>query len=276
VKNAEGQDLGDVEDFVIDVPNGRLVYTVLSFGGLAGIGEKYVAVPTSVVNLQPRNNVAVLNATRQTLESVAFKPSEFPDLSSREYTQRIYQTFQAEPYGAPLGFISPEQRAAGEKAWGPESSFARSSNASNTKTVKGTVQTLGIFQPEGAAPGMTLGLRLRIKTAEGNLQTVYTGPIWYVEQQNFFLMPGDEITITGAETKVWPRTVLVASEIRRANQPLPLRDKSGKPVWKAELQGPQAGQRMAPQEPRPGAMTQPGTTPPPSRPPRGQTRPQPE
>jgi sporulation protein YlmC with PRC-barrel domain len=270
VKNAEGQDLGDIEDFVIDVPNGQLVYTVISFGGVAGIGERYAAVPARVVNLQPRNNMAVLNATRQNLESVAFKPSEFPDMSSREYTQRIYQMFHAEPYGAPLGYIpSEEQRAASEKAWGPEGSFGKNFNASNVKTIKGTVQTLGVFQPEGAAPGISSGLRLRVKTEDGNLVTVYAGPIWYAEQQNFFLMPGDEIAVTGAETKTGPRNVIVASELRKGSQALQLRDKSGKPLWRLESRGMPPGQRVSPQEPRPG-------TTPPGRPQRGQTRPQPQ
>jgi hypothetical protein len=37
--------VGKIEDFVMDVETGRIAYTVLSFGGFLGMGEKLFAVP---------------------------------------------------------------------------------------------------------------------------------------------------------------------------------------------------------------------------------------
>ena len=60
---------------------------------------------------------------------------------------------------------------------------------------------------------------------------VYAGPRWYAEQKNFFITPGDEITVTGSESTIRSRTVILASELKKGNQTLELRDKSGKPMW---------------------------------------------
>ena len=235
VKNSENQDLGDIEDFAVRVADGRIAYHILAFGGVAGIGEKYAAVPANAVQFQPQNHVAMLNATKQTLDSVAFKSDEFPDLSSPQYMQRLSQAFPAVPSGSALGYISPQspgaQQAASDKAWGASGQYTKSFNPSTVKTVKGTIQSVGSFLPEGATAGVPGGLRLRVKTSDGNLMTVYAGPSSYAEQKNFFVMPGDEISITGSESRIGQRPVIVASELKKGDQTLQLRDQSGKPLW---------------------------------------------
>ena len=45
VVNAKGEDLGKIESIMLDVPGGRIAYSVLSSGGFLGIGDKLFAVP---------------------------------------------------------------------------------------------------------------------------------------------------------------------------------------------------------------------------------------
>ena len=45
VVNQENEDLGNIEDVVLDVEAGRVAYAVLSFGGFLGMGDKYFAIP---------------------------------------------------------------------------------------------------------------------------------------------------------------------------------------------------------------------------------------
>ncbi len=247
VKNSENQDLGDIEGFAINTSDGRVVYDIISFGGVAGVGEKYAAVPANAVRIQPQNHVAILNATRQTLDSVAFNPSEFPDLSSPEYQARLSKIFPAAPAGGALGFVPSQQPQmqyiADEKAWSGEGMHGKAFNPSTVKTITGTVESVGSFKPEGAPAGATGGLRLRVKTAGGQTMTVYAGPISYAEQKNFFVMPGDQITITGSETKIRSRSVILASELKKGDQTLQLRDKSGKPLWSMGGPSPSAAPR---------------------------------
>lgn len=45
IKNAEGKDLGTVNDFVVDMKNGQIRYLAVSYGGWLGLGDKLFAVP---------------------------------------------------------------------------------------------------------------------------------------------------------------------------------------------------------------------------------------
>jgi len=259
VKNSQNEDLGDIDEFAIDTSNGHVEYDIIAFGGLAGIGEKYAAVPANAVRLEPQTHVATLNTTKQTLESVAFSPSEFPNLGSPEYMQRLSKLFPAAASGSALGYVpaqsSQEQSGANDRAWGSSGRHAASFNPSTVKTITGTVESVGSFKPEAALAGATRGLRLRVKTTDGKLVTVYAGPASYAEQKDFFIMPGDQISITGSEAKIRSRSVILASELKKGTQTLQLRDQSGKPLW--SMQG-QAGQTTGPagQQPR-RSMTRP-------------------
>ena len=43
--NSEGDDLGEIEDVLIDVNAGQVAYAIVDVGGFLGIGEKQVAIP---------------------------------------------------------------------------------------------------------------------------------------------------------------------------------------------------------------------------------------
>jgi len=241
VRNPQNEDIGDIEDFVIDVPNGHVAYTIVSFGGFWGIGEKYAAVPTAAIDLHPPRGFARLDADRQTLESIAFDPGNWPDLSNRDYAQRLHETFKQEPYWTTFGYVAPgQQQAASQRAWGAQSEYMKNFNPDQITTIKGMVQSVGTFEP---ARGVSEGLRLRIKTTEGKTVTAHAGPMWYARQQNFYLKPGDEVTVTGSNTKIGWRSVIVATEIQKGSETLRLRSKTGEPLWSAQGQPGQPRQR---------------------------------
>jgi len=45
VRNREGENLGKIDDLVVDMKNGEVRYVALAYGGVAGIGSKLFAVP---------------------------------------------------------------------------------------------------------------------------------------------------------------------------------------------------------------------------------------
>src|SRR5262245_25714035 len=45
VINPVGEDLGKIEDIVIDMDSRQIAYAVLSFGGFLGFGDKLFAIP---------------------------------------------------------------------------------------------------------------------------------------------------------------------------------------------------------------------------------------
>ena len=52
VQNAAGEDLGEINELMIDMEQGRIAYAVLSFGGFLGLGDKI----KSSVRAEPRGN----------------------------------------------------------------------------------------------------------------------------------------------------------------------------------------------------------------------------
>jgi sporulation protein YlmC with PRC-barrel domain len=69
VRNAAGEDLGTVEEIMLDVPRGQIAYAVLSFGGFLGIANKLFAVPWSALRLDTAAHEFILDVSRETLEN---------------------------------------------------------------------------------------------------------------------------------------------------------------------------------------------------------------
>jgi sporulation protein YlmC with PRC-barrel domain len=74
LRNTEDEDLGEVEDLVVDAQQGMVQTAVVNFGGFLGIGEKSVAVPweqliLSTVADDPDARYFLLDVPRETLET---------------------------------------------------------------------------------------------------------------------------------------------------------------------------------------------------------------
>ncbi len=67
VRGIGGEDLGEIEEFVI-TEKGMVAYAVLSYGGILGIGEKLVAVPWPLLKFVPKDRSFSLLATRAEIE----------------------------------------------------------------------------------------------------------------------------------------------------------------------------------------------------------------
>jgi len=65
VRNNAGQKIGKIDDFVVDLESGRVLYSVLSVGGFIGIGDRLVAVPTAA--LREQGSELRLDADKQKL-----------------------------------------------------------------------------------------------------------------------------------------------------------------------------------------------------------------
>lgn len=101
VKNPEGEDLGKIEEIMIDVDNGRVAYAVLSFGGFLGIGNKLFAVPWSAMALDVEDEAFVLDVDKETLEEApGFDKDDWPSSVQGDHTWllTVYEFYHREPY----------------------------------------------------------------------------------------------------------------------------------------------------------------------------------
>jgi sporulation protein YlmC with PRC-barrel domain len=97
VKNPAGQDLGKVEDLVIDLATGKVRCGILSFGGFLGIGDKLFAVPFSSMKLRQTGDNErhfEINVTKQQLENAkGFDKNNWPNFADPTWTQTNDQAF---------------------------------------------------------------------------------------------------------------------------------------------------------------------------------------
>lgn len=101
VVNAAGEDLGSIEEIMLDVRNGRIAYAVLSFGGFLGIGDKLFAIPWDALTLDTERKRFVLNMDRETLENApGFDKDNWPQTPSEDDTWlvEVYDYYGYEPY----------------------------------------------------------------------------------------------------------------------------------------------------------------------------------
>jgi len=89
IENADGDNIGEINDLLVDLGSGHVTYAVLSFGGFLGLGDQLVAIPLSLFESAPETNenraVAniILNVEPETLENApAFDLDAFPETNT--------------------------------------------------------------------------------------------------------------------------------------------------------------------------------------------------
>src|SRR5215510_10893020 len=68
VKNTQGENLGKIDDLVIDPKDARIKSAVLSIGGVLGMGAKTVAVPWDKVTMGSERDTVVVAMAKDDLE----------------------------------------------------------------------------------------------------------------------------------------------------------------------------------------------------------------
>lgn len=99
VVNPRGEDLGKIEEFMLDLENGRIRYAVLSFGGLLGVGDKLFAIPPEALRIDTENERVVLDIDRKRLENApGFDKSDWPSVSEPDWQAEVYEFYGYTPY----------------------------------------------------------------------------------------------------------------------------------------------------------------------------------
>lgn len=90
VRNANGDDLGKIEDLMINTATGKVEYAVLSFGGFLGIGDKLFAVPLEAMSVDTDDECLVLNETKERLENApGFDKDHWPNSADPKWNNEV-------------------------------------------------------------------------------------------------------------------------------------------------------------------------------------------
>ena len=100
IYNSNGDNLGEVEDVMIDKISGKVAYAVVTFGGFLGIGADRRALPWGILRYDTNQSGYVVNAAVDKLKNA---PNTLEDdfgsnYGNREWNSRLYSHFGMPPY----------------------------------------------------------------------------------------------------------------------------------------------------------------------------------
>lgn len=99
VVNNQGEDLGNIDDLMLDLEGGRIAYAVLSFGGFLGMGDKLFAIPWDAMTVDQENKQLVLNVDKNLLKQApGFDKDNWPDMTDPAWGAELYSYYGYRPY----------------------------------------------------------------------------------------------------------------------------------------------------------------------------------
>ncbi len=99
VHNSENENLGKIEELMIDLRTGRVSYAVLSFGGVLGIGDKLFAIPWHALQVLPDEHAFLLEIDKETLRNApGFDKDNWPNMADSRWSTEIYNYYGQRGY----------------------------------------------------------------------------------------------------------------------------------------------------------------------------------
>ena len=106
VYNEQGENLGNIKEFMIDMPSGRIAYAVLSFGGFLGMGDRLFAVPWQALKLDTANKRFALNVVKEKLKDApGFDKDHWPSMADPTWATSVHSF-----YGVSRVYDTPPSR----------------------------------------------------------------------------------------------------------------------------------------------------------------------
>ena len=94
VKNVKGDDLGDVQDLIVNADDGKVDYAIVAFGGTLGFGEKLFAYPMDRFKAGTAGDELVLNASEEEMKNApGFDRSNWPTWGTSGYRGEVEKHF---------------------------------------------------------------------------------------------------------------------------------------------------------------------------------------
>jgi len=98
VLKAAGEELGDIEELMLNLDSGHIEYAVLSFSGIAGIGNKRFPVPWSALRVDPGEQDLVLDRDRRALGGAPrFDKDSWPDIADPAFGRAVHAYYGTTP-----------------------------------------------------------------------------------------------------------------------------------------------------------------------------------
>ena len=94
VYNNDGEDLGDIKEFMIDMASGTVAYAVPSYGGVLGMGDKLFAVPWAALTLDTENKRFTLQVPKDMLKDApGFDKDHWPSMADPTWASGVHKFY---------------------------------------------------------------------------------------------------------------------------------------------------------------------------------------
>lgn len=100
VRNAQGKDLGTINDLMVDLKEGKIAYAALTRGGLAGVGSSYYAIDWKLFEFKQHEDgdYLLLRIDDNAFENVeGFDTDNWPAQADQRWTTSAKQSDQPRP-----------------------------------------------------------------------------------------------------------------------------------------------------------------------------------
>lgn len=86
VINRAGENIGEINNIMVNILDGTIQYLIIEFGGFLGVGEKLFAVPFAAVKLNAKDQNFTLDVEKSFLESApGFDKEHWPETNSHYF-----------------------------------------------------------------------------------------------------------------------------------------------------------------------------------------------
>ena len=91
VVNLAGEDLGQVQNFLLDISYGRIAFIVVAFGGVLGWNDKWFAIPWDIMAWSPEIKKFTMNVSREVLDKA-------PGIDKKKWPYEIDMSWLSDCY----------------------------------------------------------------------------------------------------------------------------------------------------------------------------------
>lgn len=99
IYNTDGDKIGEIEDVMLDKMSDNIMFAVVGFGGILGLGEKFHAIPWKTLDYQKETGGYVVPFSRDQLEAApAHSLNELTENDGIAARDAAFDYYKAQPY----------------------------------------------------------------------------------------------------------------------------------------------------------------------------------